>query len=300
MKRIGMGGIDQRGAILRHLRDRAAARLGVRGGAGRGVPEVQASELYVDTRGLIDLLDVTRAEGVDPGRGDLPGWIPGLWEAPLVPDLLRVAGYPFPFRGVLNLGVQRAVVARPQVGMPLGLKLTLTGSEPIRTGERMTIDSVLSDSGGSVRIQSRIWMLFRRRPTAERRAGKEEEKRDLAGREIAVWDLNPEDARRYAELTGDRNPVHMGGPAGRLLGFRQPILHGYCLEGLVWNALEATAGEIDSLRIRFEKPISLPGAVRLEMQGSRGSEPASFRAVGEDGTVRASGYFTAPGGADQG
>lgn len=80
--------------------------------------------------------------------------------------------------------------------------------------------------------------------------------------------------RRYGWLVGDVNPIHLSGPTARLFGFRQAILHGFCLKGMVAHALIRALGggdpaRLERLQIRFRKPAYLPGRVRVQVSGDR-------------------------------
>lgn len=102
----------------------------------------------------------------------------------------------------------------------------------------------------------------------------------------ALWRLAPADTARYAEVSGDRNPIHVSRVAARAFGFPRRIAHG------MHTAALALAGVPAPLRrgpftwsVDFAKPVLLPGTVAF-----RPSPDGSFVAWRHrSGTVHLSG-----------
>ncbi|WP_432573058.1 MaoC family dehydratase [Kineococcus sp. SYSU DK005] len=75
------------------------------------------------------------------------------------------------------------------------------------------------------------------------------------------WRVGAAAGRRYAEVSGDVNPIHLAAPAARLLGFRRALAHG------LWTASRSLAvldGRLpDAVRadVRFKAPLLLPATV---------------------------------------
>jgi acyl dehydratase len=75
---------------------------------------------------------------------------------------------------------------------------------------------------------------------------------------IAVDRDHPE---RYADASGDRNPIHLDAAFARAQGFPGPIVHGMCTLALACHALEALRGdaaEPAGLAVEFTRPV-VPG-----------------------------------------
>jgi acyl dehydratase len=92
----------------------------------------------------------------------------------------------------------------------------------------------------------------------------------------------------FALLTGDFNPIHWIPLAARAAGFKRPILHGFgtlacAVEALTRNRLAGRTDRIDSVDVRFLKPLVLPAKVGVYV------EP------GQDGTHNLA-VGVAPGG----
>ncbi|MGR5219513.1 MaoC/PaaZ C-terminal domain-containing protein [Vibrio parahaemolyticus] len=67
--------------------------------------------------------------------------------------------------------------------------------------------------------------------------------------------LTVSDARAYARLSGDYNPIHLFNWSARLFGFRRPIMHGMFLVARMY-AEASTANRI--MRYGFKRPVLLP------------------------------------------
>jgi len=67
--------------------------------------------------------------------------------------------------------------------------------------------------------------------------------------------------RRYAEVSGDRNPIHLHPLTARLLGFRRAIAHGMWTKARCLAALEGRLPDAYTVDVRFKLPVFLPARV---------------------------------------
>ncbi len=71
--------------------------------------------------------------------------------------------------------------------------------------------------------------------------------------------ISPDDQEAFAQLSGDRNPMHLDADHARLLGFAAPVVYGGLLVakisrviGMQWPGVRGVWGD---LNIRFRKPL---------------------------------------------
>lgn len=76
-----------------------------------------------------------------------------------------------------------------------------------------------------------------------------------------VWRLPADLGRRYARVSGDANPIHLSALGARAFGFRRPIAHGMWTHARALAALGGRLPAAYGVRVRFTKPIPLPGSV---------------------------------------
>ena len=81
---------------------------------------------------------------------------------------------------------------------------------------------------------------------------------------IGHWDVPADTGRRYADVSGDWNPIHVSNIGAKLFGFAHPIAHGMWTKARALAALlpaaPLTQGEVVA---EFKTPLSLPGAATL-------------------------------------
>lgn len=95
--------------------------------------------------------------------------------------------------------------------------------------------------------------------------------------------ITREDLRRYAEASGDHNPIHLSDPAARALGLPGVVAHGMLTSALAIGVVAAWAGGADAVlatSIRFAGPVVVPAdsPALLEVSGA-------VKKVAEDGTT---------------
>lgn len=90
--------------------------------------------------------------------------------------------------------------------------------------------------------------------------------------------------RRYAALSGDRNPIHLHPLAARAFGFPRAIGHGMWLEARTLATLEARLPEACTVDVAFQAPVLLPSTLslvtvrdgdtwRLDVRSTRSGKP---------------------------
>jgi hypothetical protein len=90
----------------------------------------------------------------------------------------------------------------------------------------------------------------------------------------AKWRLGGDLGRRYAAVSGDRNPIHMHSLLARPLGFQRAIAHGMWTKARCLAVLENRLPGAFSVDVRFRKPILLPA--RVEFASAQHGERIDF------------------------
>jgi hypothetical protein len=79
----------------------------------------------------------------------------------------------------------------------------------------------------------------------------------------AEWKLGGDLGRRYAGVSGDRNPIHMHALTAKPLGFAGAIAHGMWTKARCLAALDSRLPDSFAVDVRFRKPILLPARVEF-------------------------------------
>ncbi|WP_058235354.1 MaoC family dehydratase [Devriesea agamarum] len=86
----------------------------------------------------------------------------------------------------------------------------------------------------------------------------------------ARWRLGPETGRRYAEVSGDVNPIHLSAPTARLFGFDRAIAHGMYTASRALTAARPDMSKPLRWDVDFEAPVKLPATVDLAFRDRPG------------------------------
>ena len=96
---------------------------------------------------------------------------------------------------------------------------------------------------------------------------------------IASWQLDAGLGRRYAAVSGDFNPIHLGTLPARIFGFRQALMHGMWTKARALAALSPPQPlQAASASVEFKLPLWLPATASLWRDAEIGS--ASDRGIG--------------------
>jgi hypothetical protein len=185
-------------------------------------------------------------------RDELPPTYPHVLAFPLHMELL--ASSPFSAVGVVHIA-NRIVQHRPvMLGEALELRVHAGPFAPHRRGR--TFDFVSEAyAGGEL-----VWEEFS--TMLKRGAGDESLPRVPEPEDPPVtahWRLADDLGRRYAAVSGDRNPIHMHGLAAKAFGFPRAIAHGMWTNARCLAALRLP--DAFTAEVRFRKPILLPSTV---------------------------------------
>jgi acyl dehydratase len=90
----------------------------------------------------------------------------------------------------------------------------------------------------------------------------------------ATWKLDGDLGRRYAAVSGDRNPIHLHALTAKPLGFPGAIAHGMWTKARCLAMLDSRLPDAFAVDVRFRKPILLPG--RVEFASAADGEEIAF------------------------
>ncbi|WP_424858252.1 MaoC family dehydratase [Streptomyces sp. SAI-170] len=196
-----------------------------------------------------------RVCGFPTGAEALPVTYPHVLAFPLAMRLMSARAFPLPLLGLVHTSIS-LVRHRPlPVGGEYELAVEVAGLAPHRRGTEATVVTE-ARLGGAVVWESASTYLARHGEGSP--AGRGAEPGDpLPVRE--EWRLSSDVGRRYAGVSGDRNPIHLSSVTARLFGFRRTVAHG------MWTAARCLAafGEVERVRVGFRAPVLLPGAVEF-------------------------------------
>ncbi|MFD0417451.1 MaoC family dehydratase [Streptomyces sp. NPDC127108] len=221
-----------------------------------------------------------RPTGADP----LPPTYPHVLAFPQTMRLMAARDFPLPLLGLVHTSVEIVQHRAPLPEEDLELTTYARSLAPHRRGTEATITTSATVNGETV-WESHSTYLSRHRTTAENpeadhpdadapeanppdRAPAKAPGTPLPAR--ADWHLPADLGRRYAAVSGDRNPIHLHPATARLFGFPRAIAHG------MWTFARCVAehsgiGTGDEplyLSAEFRAPVLLPGTVTYAAEGA--------------------------------
>ncbi|MBI3998506.1 MAG: MaoC family dehydratase N-terminal domain-containing protein [Armatimonadetes bacterium] len=172
---------------------------------------------------------------------------------------------------------------RPLVpGMVLHTRAAAIGVQPRASGAAVVIKSESRDAGGTL-VNEQYGTIFFRLRFDGQAAGREPPDHrmppEVKGTEPLItvtYRIDDDQTFRYADASGDRNPLHLSDEFARSVGLPGIVVHGMLTMALTGRAVIATVcgddpARLRRLAVRFARPV-LPGqeiATRIRAAGRR-------------------------------
>jgi MaoC like domain len=234
-----------------------AGRLPFVAGGGGPMPDIELEEQGIQPE-PDRVAGYARACGFRL-RDELPPTYPHVLAFPLHMRLMTDGSFPFAPAGLVHIE-NRIEVRRP---LRLGEELDLR----VRPADHPAEGAFTLVS--EVRAEGEL--AWREESTMLRRGSGEVPRRhdDFDGAFVAQWRLADDLGRRYASVSGDRNPIHLHSLAAKAFGFPRAIAHGMWTKARCIAGLEPSLPGAYEVDVEFRKPILLPTRVEFERAAER-------------------------------
>jgi acyl dehydratase len=254
---------------------------------GDGLPDLTLvlEQVTVDRQRLADYDRVCKF----PLRDQLPATYPHILAFPLHLALMTDSSFPFPALGLVHIA-NRIVQHRPLlISEHFELKVWAADLKPHPRGTQFELRSE-ARTGEQLVWEETSTILKRGEgsdPATEREASPQPDVPPVT----ATWRLPADLGRRYASVSGDRNPIHIHPLSARLFGFPTAIAHGMWTNARCLAALDPRLPESFTVQIEFKKPILLPATVDFSEREESGGIRFAVRGAGK-GTPHLDGRVT--------
>ena len=204
----------------------------------------------------------------------VPATYPHIVAFPLAMQLMVQRDLPFPLPGLVHVAN------------------SITQHRPLRLGESITVRVQAADlrphpAGRQFDLvaeaavdQDTVWTsrstYLRRDRSADRSAAQRAESQPPTGA-TAIWRVPGDIGRRYAAVSGDRNPIHLSAATARTFGFPRAIAHGMWLASRGLASLEGRLADAFRYDVAFKTPVLLPAKALLTTSGSRSAWALDLR-----------------------
>jgi acyl dehydratase len=244
-------------------------------GGGKEIPEIELTLPRVHA-GAEQVAAYSRVCGFAL-RDTLPPTYPHVLAFPLQMAVMAEGSFPFGAVGLVH--VENTITQRRPIGIgeELEIKVKPTKLVPHSKGRTFSLQTKVK-AGNRIVWESTSTMLRRGSggsAEAAPKGGKSELHQisgpadgefDAVGESQianAEWKLGGDLGRRYAAVSGDRNPIHMHAWTAKPLGFPRAIAHGMWTKARCLAAIESRLPDAFETGVRFRKPIFLPGKVEF-------------------------------------
>jgi hypothetical protein len=260
---VELAGPPATGALLRRAALGALPALpglaALGGGGERGGDQLPRVEYRLN--GL--LISRSRLAAYDRVCGfrlsdELPATYPHVLAFPLALTLMSAPDFPFPLAGLVHVANQ--IDVRRPIDAAEALDLTVR-AQRLRPHPRGHQFEVLA----TARIDDDVvWQgvsTYLRRSGDRRGAGSDRAVDPAPSAGSARWRVPASVGTRYAEVSGDHNPIHTSTLGARLFGFRRRIAHGMWTKARCLAALAGRLPTAYAVNVAFKAPLALPATV---------------------------------------
>ena len=183
---------------------------------------------------------------------ELPATYPHLLAFPLQMALMTEPGFPFPLLGMVHVANRITQHRALRLSEPLTVRVRAENLRPHEKGRQF--DVVSEAQVGDETVWTDVSTYLRRGPGS----GSSRREQLAPPTADAIWRIPGDIGRRYAEVSGDRNPIHLHPLTARLFGFPRAIAHGMWTKAHALAAFEGRLPEAFTIDVRFKQPVLLP------------------------------------------
>jgi acyl dehydratase len=192
-------------------------------------------------------------------RDTVPSTYPHIVAFPLTVHLMARRPFPFPLVGLVHLGQRIEQRRAISVDEAVTVQARTADLRPHAKGQQFDVVADVEVAGEPV---WRAVSTYLRRGDGSG-AAPTDTWTPLDGPPAATWRFGGDAGRRYAAVSGDRNPIHLNRLTSRIGGFPRPIAHGMWTMARCLAALEGRVPDRHTIEVEFRRPVSLPTRVEL-------------------------------------
>jgi acyl dehydratase len=241
---------------------------------------------------VLELKNVSTDAGHLARYNEICGYTPADILPPLYPHfaafglhltLMTDTSFPFAPMGVVHLR-NRLVHHRP-IGLDDEFDLSVRAHDLRPHPKGRLIDITTSATISGEEVWAETMTIFSRGRTG---AGDEPTRAPLDGVDAPVgpvqWKLKGDLGRRFASVSGDRNPIHLYPLTAKAFGFPTNIAHGMWTKSRALAALQNRLPKVYEVNAEFRRPVLLPTTVAFGSRVEDGITTFGVTSVKKPGT----------------
>ncbi|PWJ41046.1 MaoC/PaaZ C-terminal domain-containing protein [Sediminitomix flava] len=189
--------------------------------------------------------------------------------------------FPLAIPGMVHLENKMHYYAEPNTNQAFVLETTM--EIKAKEGSLLPV-SIVKIYQDNVLIADSESLYLSKRKSKGKKKKKEAEAKPLLREDFSKqWILHANAGKEYAEISGDKNPIHTSKIGAKLFGFPSMIIHGWCSASKATASLEKEYQKpIKSIEIVFKKAIVIPRKVAIIAKKEELSAVFEFRKEGAE------------------
>ena len=264
-----LGGLYVRGVA-------ASARLAAARRAGRA-PRTLPDVAYLAAGLRADADDLTAYQHLlgESASDVLPAGFVHVLAFPVATALMVRPDFPLPLVGMVHLANDVTQLRPVQLGDALDVRAFAQNLAPHRLGTQVELVTEVRIAGPDHDLSAGpvAWRGVSTYLAKAVRLGSEPVADDDADERAPFvppvptgqWRLAADTGRRYAAVSGDRNPIHLSALTAKALGFPRAIAHGMHTASRALAVVGAARGDAFTWTVEFATPVLLPGTVTVRV-----------------------------------
>lgn len=191
-------------------------------------------------------------------RDVVPPTYPHLLTFPLSMQLMTDTSFPFPVMGLVH--IENRIEQRRPIGVSerLDIRVRTADLRPHAMGRQFDVVAEAQVAGEAVWQSTSTYL---RRGGGSGGSSGDKKERPQPPEPDTQLTVPGDIGRRYAAVSGDRNPIHLHQLSARFFGMPRPIAHGMWLKARCLALLEGTLPDAYTVEVAFKLPVPLPSKV---------------------------------------
>lgn len=257
----GLGRLYARGAVA-SVRTAIESRLGRDGG---GLPDV--AYLARGVRADADRLMAYQHLLGESASDVLPAGFVHVLAFPVATALMVRRDFPLPLVGMVHLANRIEQLRPVSLGDSLDVRAYARALRAHRAGTQVELVTEASLADGELAWRGVSTYLAKVPQVSDPGRARAPARSDtfVAPVPTGQWRLAGDVGRRYAVVSGDRNPIHLSALTARALGFPRAIAHGMYTASRALATVGAARTETFTWTVDFAVPVLLPGTVTVRV-----------------------------------